>query len=41
MARMKVRLLGTVALAAFCLALTTAMAASSAGCGLDRVVAVV
>jgi len=28
MVRMKIRLLGTVALAAFCLALTTAMAAS-------------
>ena len=33
MVRMKIRLLGAIALATFCLALTTAMAASLAGCG--------
>ncbi len=33
MVRMKIRLLGTIALATFCLALMTAMAASLAGCG--------
>lgn len=33
MVRMKIRLLGTMALATFCLALTTAMGASLAGCG--------